>query len=110
MALHEFHIRFSTMMHLKNTVLLLGHVQAHTGAKRFATVSGLNDMFPGNSVQRCATGFEIRFLSFGGCIKNVIPISSNVYINHVVLKRPLVQWFQVKSFTMCPLQLVIRNN
>ncbi len=30
----------------------LGHVQAHTDAQRFATVSGLNDMFPGNGVQR----------------------------------------------------------
>ncbi len=29
-----------------------GHVQAHTGAQRFATVSVLNDMFPGNGVQR----------------------------------------------------------
>ncbi len=32
-------------------------------------------------------------------------ISSNVYINHAVLKRPLAQWVQVKSFNMCPLQL-----
>ncbi len=30
----------------------LGHVQVHTGAQRFATVSGLNDMFPGNGVQQ----------------------------------------------------------
>ncbi len=30
----------------------LGHVQVHTGAQRLATVSGLNDMFPGNGVQR----------------------------------------------------------
>ncbi len=29
-----------------------GHIQVHTGAQRFATVSGLNDMFPGNGVQR----------------------------------------------------------
>ncbi len=29
-----------------------GHVQAHTGAQRFATVSGFNDMFPGNGVER----------------------------------------------------------
>ncbi len=32
--------------------LELGHVQAHTGAQRFATVSGLKDMFPGNGVQQ----------------------------------------------------------
>ncbi len=29
----------------------LGHVHAQTGAQRFAMVSGLNDMFPGNGVQ-----------------------------------------------------------
>ncbi len=29
-----------------------GHVQAHTDAKRFATVSGLNYMFPGNVCNR----------------------------------------------------------
>ncbi len=49
-------------------------------------------MFPGNGLQRCATGFKIYFLLFGGCVKNVSPISSNVYINHAVLKRPLAQW------------------
>ncbi len=59
-----------------------GYVQAHTGAQRFAMVSGLNDMFPGNGVQRCATGFEICFLLYGGCLKNVSPISSNMYINY----------------------------
>ncbi len=31
-----------------DAVILLGHVQAHTSAQRFATVSGLND----NGVQR----------------------------------------------------------
>ncbi len=41
-------------------------------------------MFPGN----CATRFEICFL-----------ISSNMYINHAVLKRQLAQWVQLKSFT-----------
>ncbi len=60
-----------------------GHGQAHTGAQRFATVSRLNDMF----------------LLFGGCVRNVSPISSNMNINHVVLKRQLAQWVQVKSFT-----------
>ncbi len=30
----------------------LGHVQVHTGTQRFAMVSGLNYMFPGNGVQR----------------------------------------------------------
>ncbi len=29
-----------------------GHVQALTGVQRFATVSGLNDMCPGNGVQQ----------------------------------------------------------
>ncbi len=51
------------------------------------------------SWKRCATGFVIRFLLFGGCVKNVSPISSNMYINHAVLKRPLAQWVQLKSFT-----------
>ncbi len=72
----------------------LGHVHAH--AQRFATVSGLNYMFPGN---QCATGFGIHFLLFGECVKNVSLISSNMYINHAVLKRQLEQWVQVKSFT-----------
>ncbi len=62
------------------------------------------------SWKRCATGFEIRFLLFGGCVKNVSPISSNVCINHAVLKRQLAQWVQEKSFNMCPLQLGICNN
>ncbi len=53
------------------------HHQGHVQAQRFATVSGLNDMFPGNGVQRCAKGFEILFLLFGGCVKNVSPISSD---------------------------------
>ncbi len=35
---------------------------------------------------------EIRFLLFGGCVKNVSPISSNMNINRAVLKRPLTQW------------------
>ncbi len=47
---------------------------------------------------------------FGGCVKNVSPISSNVCRNHAVLKRPLAQWVQVKSFNMCLLQFGIRNN
>ncbi len=29
-----------------------GHVQAYTSAQRFAMVFGLNNMFPGNGVQR----------------------------------------------------------
>ncbi len=29
----------------------------------------------------------------------VSPISSNMYRNHTVLKRPLAQWVQVESFT-----------
>ncbi len=52
------------------------------------------------SWKRCATGFEMRFLLFGECVKNVSPISSNMYINHTVLKRPLAQWVQVKSFNV----------
>ncbi len=51
------------------------------------------------SWKRCTTGCEIRFLLFGGCVTNISPISSNMYINHAVLKRQLAQWVQVKSFT-----------
>ncbi len=81
-----------------------GHVQVHTtfcyGFRVERHVSW----------KRSATGFEIRFLLFGGCVKNVSSISSNMYVNHSVLKRQLTQWVQVKSFNTCPLQLRIRNN
>ena len=33
----------------------------------FATVSGFNDMFPPNGLQRFATGFQF----FGGCVRGV---------------------------------------
>ncbi len=56
-------------------------------AQRFAMVSGLNDMFPGNGVQR-----GLRYVFSSACIYNM-------YINHAVLKRQLAQWVQVKSFT-----------
>ncbi len=49
------------------------------------------------SWKRYPMGFEICFLLFGGCVKNVSPISSNMYLNHVVLKRQLTQWVQVQS-------------
>uniref|UniRef100_A0A8C1IG92 Cysteine sulfinic acid decarboxylase n=1 Tax=Cyprinus carpio TaxID=7962 RepID=A0A8C1IG92_CYPCA len=51
------------------------------------------------SWKRCATvcnGFEMRFLLFGGCVRNVGPISGSMYINHAVLKRHLAQWVLVK--------------
>ncbi len=52
-------------------------------------------------LRRMQPSFEKRprFLLFGGCVKNISPISSNMYINHAVLKRQLAQWVQVKSFT-----------
>ncbi len=53
-----------------------GHVQAHTGAQRFATVSGLNNMFPGNGVQ---WGLRYIFSCLVGVSKNASPISSNMY-------------------------------
>ncbi len=73
-----------------------GHVQAQTAAQRFATVSGLNDMFPENGVQR---GLRYVFSCLVGVSKNVSPISSDMYTNHAVLKRQLAQWVQVKLFT-----------
>ncbi len=56
----------------------LGHIQAHTGAQCFATVSGLNDMFPGNGVQRglryvfsCLVGVsKMSAQSAATCIEN----------------------------------------
>ncbi len=60
------------------------------------------------SWKRCATGFEIHFLLFGGCVRNVSPISSNMCINHAVLKRQLAQWIQVKSFIT--VSAAARNN
>ncbi len=42
----------------------LGHIQAHTGAQCFATVSGLNDMFPGNSVQQSLRNVFYTFIVF----------------------------------------------
>ncbi len=47
-----------------------GSVQETRGTfklRRFVKVSGLNDMFPGNVVQR------YMFFLFGGCDKNVRP-------------------------------------
>ncbi len=57
-------------------VLLCFRVERHVSWKR---------------VQRCATGFEKHFLLFGGCVKNVSPISSNMYISRAVLKTQLAQ-------------------
>lgn len=51
---------------------ILGHVQAHTGEQRFATFSGLNDTFPGNGVQRCATGLRCVF----SCLVGVSEMSA----------------------------------
>jgi len=57
-------------------------------------------MFPGNGVQQgLRYVFFFTFSLYGGCVKNVSPISSNMYINHAVFKRQLAQWVQVKSFT-----------
>ncbi len=58
------------------SVLQLGHIQAQTGPQRFATVSGLNDMFPGNGVQQglryvfsCLVGvLEMSAQSAAACI------------------------------------------
>ncbi len=47
-----------------------GHVQAQTAAQRFATVSGLNDMFPENGVQR---GLRYVFSCLVGVVKKCQP-------------------------------------
>ncbi len=71
-----------------------GHVQAQTGAQRFATDSGLNDMFPGNGVQ---WGLREVFSCLVGVSKMSAQSAATLY--HMVLKRQLAQWVQVKSFT-----------
>ncbi len=58
-------------------------------------VSGLNDMFPGNGVQR---GLRYVFSCLVG-VSEMSAISSNMYINHEVLKRQITQWVKVKSLT-----------
>ncbi len=90
---------FECCLSLNNS---LAPQQGHIQTQRFAPVSGLNDMFPGNGVHR---GLRYVFSCLVVVSKNVSPISSNVYINHTALKRQLAQWVQVKSFNMCPLQL-----
>ncbi len=49
-TLHSFDAVLCHMIVLHYMWKHLGHIQV---AQRFATVSGLNDMFPGNGVQRC---------------------------------------------------------
>ncbi len=61
-------------------------------AQCFAMFFRLNDMFPGNGVQR---GLRYVFSYFVG--KKCQP-NQQQQINHVVLKRQLAQWVQVKSF------------
>ncbi len=60
------------------------------------------NMFPGNGVQR---GLRCVFSCFLGCVKNVSPVSTNMFINHAVLKRQLAQRVQVKSCTNVSAQI-----
>ena len=46
----------------------LGHVQSENSVHWFATVSGLKRRV---SYKWWTTGFEVRFLSFGGCVRGV---------------------------------------
>ncbi len=46
------------------------------------------------SWKRCATGFEIVFSCLVGVSEMSEPISSDVYVNHAVLKRQLAQCVQ----------------
>ncbi len=71
-----------------------GHVQVHTGAQRFAIVSGLNDMFPLKRVQR---GVGYVFSCLVGVVKNVSPISSNMNINRAGIKETAGTVDPVKS-------------
>ncbi len=60
-------------------------------------IRGLNDMFPGNGVQQ---GLRYVFSCLVGVSEMSEPISSDVYVNHAVLKRQLAQCVQVKSFNV----------
>ncbi len=46
------------------------HVQAHNGVQRFAMVSGLNDMFPENSVQQGLRYFSLVWWVCQKCQSN----------------------------------------
>ncbi len=61
-----------------------GTTGAPSGSHRCPTFSYSFWVKPHVSWKRCATGFEIRFLLFGGCVKNVSPISINVYKPHSI--------------------------
>ncbi len=62
-----------------------GHVQAHTGAQRFATVSGLNDMFSG---YRVCNGVQQGLRYVFSCLVGVSKMSAQseaTCVNHTVL-------------------------
>ncbi len=73
-----------------------------TPAQRFAKVPGLNDMFPGNGVQRVWDTFSLVWWVCQKCQPNQ---EQREYKSRD-LKRQLAQCVQVKSFNMCPLQLM----
>ncbi len=66
---------------LNRTEERLGHLQAHTGAQRLATVSGLNQMFPGSGVLR---GLRYIFSCLVG-VSKMSAQSASTCINHTVL-------------------------
>ncbi len=82
--MHCFHFSFQ--------IVPLTFPGAHSSSHRCTTFCYGFQVERHVSWKRCATGFEIRFLLFGWCVKNISPISSNMYINHAVLKRQLAQW------------------
>ncbi len=101
----------ATGSHLPELKPHQGHVQALTGALRFATVSGLNDMFPGNGVHRYATGFEIRFLLFVGVSKTSAQSAATCTVYKPCgIKETAHTMSPSESFTMCPLQLGTHNS
>ncbi len=58
---------------------ILGHIQAQTGAQHFATVSGLNNMFPGNGLQWVRDMFS---LVWWVCQKSQPNLLQHVYKPH----------------------------
>lgn len=62
-----------------------GHAGAHSSSNR-------RTAFRYGFLETVWNWFETRFLLFGWCVRNIIPIGINMYLNHTVLKTQLAQW------------------
>lgn len=57
-----------TLPILRCIIFLSRWNKAEADAQCFDMVSELNNMFPGNGAQQCATGFKMRFVLFHSCL------------------------------------------